>query len=47
VRDARHKNVNEVGVCYCGAPNIGEDLKTNCAKFTAPGCKFTLNKEVF
>jgi hypothetical protein len=49
VREARLKGVNQVGVCYCGAPNIGDELKTNCAKFTGsgPGCTFTLNKEVF
>jgi len=47
VRDGRQNGIQEIGVCYCGAPNIGEDLKTNCKKFTGPGCKFTLNKEVF
>jgi len=47
VRENRHQGVQEVGVCYCGAPRIGEDLKENCRKFSGSDATFTLNKEVF
>eukprot|EP00511_Aplanochytrium_stocchinoi_P012236 CAMPEP_0204877332 /NCGR_PEP_ID=MMETSP1348-20121228/48134_1 /ASSEMBLY_ACC=CAM_ASM_000700 /TAXON_ID=215587 /ORGANISM="Aplanochytrium stocchinoi, Strain GSBS06" /LENGTH=331 /DNA_ID=CAMNT_0052034187 /DNA_START=540 /DNA_END=1535 /DNA_ORIENTATION=+ len=41
---------SEVGVCFCGHPVIGKDLKKRCAKFTKTNdqmIKFTLNAEVF
>jgi len=48
VKQTRQKNVAEIGVCYCGAPVIGNDLKKACRMFSNPqDCEFVLNKEIF
>uniref|UniRef100_A0A7S3LKL7 Ferric reductase NAD binding domain-containing protein n=1 Tax=Aplanochytrium stocchinoi TaxID=215587 RepID=A0A7S3LKL7_9STRA len=40
---------SEVGVCFCGAPAIGNALKKNCVSYSKKHeeIKFTLNAEVF
>ena len=48
--DMRDQRVHaEIGVCFCGAPVIGYDLKEVCEKYssTKDDCVFTLHKENF
>jgi NADPH oxidase len=42
----QHQNI---GVCFCGTPAIGADLKEMCNKYSDPleDCIFSLNKENF
>jgi hypothetical protein len=39
----------DIGVCFCGAPVIGADLKQMCNKYTniEENCTFSLHKENF
>jgi hypothetical protein len=39
----------DIGVCFCGAPVIGADLKTMCEKYSSveDDCMFSLHKENF
>ena len=39
----------DIGVCFCGAPVIGADLKTMCEKYSSVKEEviFTLHKENF
>jgi hypothetical protein len=48
-RRKKMRKVENIGVCFCGATNIGKDLKRMCAKYssTADKCIFTLHKENF
>lgn len=40
---------SDIGVCFCGAPAIGADLRAMCEKYssTADDCLFSLHKENF
>jgi hypothetical protein len=40
---------SDIGVCFCGAPAIGADLRSMCEKYssTADDCLFNLHKENF
>jgi hypothetical protein len=40
---------SDIGVCFCGAPAIGADLRTMCEKYSsaADDCLFSLHKENF
>ena len=40
---------SDIGVCFCGAPVIGADLKTMCEKYSSvqDDCLFSLHKENF
>jgi Ferric reductase NAD binding domain len=42
----QHSNI---GVCFCGTPVIGNDLKSMCDTYSsyAEDCVFTLHKENF
>jgi predicted ferric reductase len=45
-----HANSPDIGVCFCGAPVIGKDLKKMCEKYSsskAPQIYFKLHKENF
>ena len=39
----------DIGVCFCGAPVIGADLKGMCEKYSdaKKNCLFSLHKENF
>ena len=39
----------DIGVCFCGAPVIGADLRGMCEKYSSvqEDCLFTLHKENF
>lgn len=39
----------DIGVCFCGAPVIGADLKIMCEKYSSveDDCMFSLHKENF
>ena len=49
VRDRHVRKVDNIGVCYCGPPLIGKDMKRMCEKHSsAPNnLFFTLHKENF
>ena len=40
---------SDIGVCFCGAPVIGADLRTMCEKYSdvSEQCLFSLHKENF
>jgi hypothetical protein len=39
----------DIGVCFCGAPVIGADLRSMCEKYSdiKEDCLFSLHKENF
>lgn len=47
MRDQRQHS--DIGVCFCGAPAIGADLRTMCEKYSSvdEDCLFSLHKENF
>lgn len=47
IKDQRQHS--DIGVCFCGAPVIGSDLKTMCEKYSnsEEDCFFSLHKENF
>ncbi len=47
IKDQRQHS--DIGVCFCGAPVIGNDLKKMCEKYSSSrdDCLFTLHKENF
>jgi NADPH oxidase len=47
VKDQRQHS--DIGVCFCGAPVIGNDLKKMCERYSSSkdDCLFTLHKENF
>jgi len=47
IKDQRQHS--DIGVCFCGAPVIGNDLKRMCEKYSSSrdDCLFTLHKENF
>jgi len=48
VKDNRQPSTNSIGVCFCGTPIIGKDLKTYCHKYSSLNdCRFSLHKENF
>ena len=40
---------SDIGVCFCGAPVIGADLRSMCERYSSvdDDCLFTLHKENF
>ncbi len=46
---AEQRQHSEIGVCFCGAPVIGNDLKKMCQRYSSKteDCLFTLHKENF
>jgi hypothetical protein len=46
---ADQRQHSEIGVCFCGAPVIGNDLKKMCQRYSSSkdDCIFTLHKENF
>jgi hypothetical protein len=49
VKRSKNPRVSNIGVCFCGASNIGKDLKRMTSKYTsvAENTYFTLHKENF
>ncbi|GBG31984.1 NADPH oxidase 5 [Hondaea fermentalgiana] len=49
VKQNRQRNVDRIGVCFCGTPIIGKDLKQFCHKYSSlqDNCRFELHKENF
>uniref|UniRef100_A0A7S2R8R2 FAD-binding FR-type domain-containing protein n=1 Tax=Mucochytrium quahogii TaxID=96639 RepID=A0A7S2R8R2_9STRA len=45
----RRTTTSQIGVCFCGTPVIGKDLKTFCHKYSSleDNCRFVLHKENF
>lgn len=48
VKQNRAQGVGKIGVCFCGTPVIGKDLKRHCRDFSSTrDCTFSLHKENF
>ena len=49
VKCFRQPTTHQIGVCFCGTPIIGKDLKKYCHKYSSldDGCRFVLHKENF